>query len=388
MGYLPKKDTKQTPWWRRLLLGMALALLLLALVVGGWVGSNLALRHEEPKQLWTEADLPSLPAHEKNGWTTFNRESNSLGRVNSDVNKLVTSLHVSSHPSPSDAWKEVRSSESEIRTKTSDPSHRPWVELIGRTYAMPAFADACPLELEMDMKCNWLGLFRAHQLAELAMLTHALDGRWNEALVGTKRLAFGDAAFVQSSRSLLSQMIGIVNATHTVELVELLLAGYQQPNERRAEVNPSTWIELTTALSSVKRSDLTMERAVMAEYLLYVRGLDVIAEDPRKAGMDGWGSASGVFFDKGATLELLNQDFESLMEFTKKPGSPEPKRQRFTEGGLWWLRNPVGKLAMDLGRTDIVNFVKKGNRKADALISKRDAVLPKIEKAKKTPRFD
>lgn len=366
-------------WWRKLLLGGGVFVLIVVLVVGGWIGANVLLRANQPRELWTEADMPSLPAKQDNGWETFHAEAPRLGRVDADVGGLIKSFAVSSHGSAQDAWKQLLASEQQVRDAVSEPAHRPWIELIGRSYAKPAFADACPIDIGSD--CPWFMLFRAHQLAELAMCVHGIDGKWSDAFAGTERLARGDAALLRSARSLLAQMIALSAAQHTLELLELLLAGYEQAPRDDVGVAIETWKGLETALS-VGRGELGMERALMGEYILFVRALDVLEKDPAKAGVTRWGSAGRIFFDRGETLALMNEDFAPLMDYAKKPGSPPPLRREFAKGALWWLRNPIGRLALDMGRSDAVRLLDQGRTKADDWVAKRDALVVEMTRVR------
>jgi hypothetical protein len=365
--------------WRRVLLVAGLVVSLPLVGAGVWAGANLLGRESEPAHLWTEADLPKLPPDAENGWSAFADASRTLARP-SIPDGLASACDIVGHGDAKGAWTDAKRDRDAVADTVKDRDNREWIEVVSRSYAMPAFADTCPIDLEAD--CRSLPYYHAHQLAELALLNQALEGAWNEAFSGTRLLVDGDFAFVVSTRSLLNQMIAFANASRTLELLEVLLAGYQEAgnDENRRDADAATFDKLSSSLMKLERSELGIQRSVMGEYIFHVRTLKVVEDVPAQVQIaEGWGPMGRVFFDRGATLRLLNEDFEGVMAFANKPGSAPPERPRFTETSMWWLRNPVGKIVLDTGRATLIPVLEKGIKEADDLIIHRDALRKRID---------
>jgi len=364
-------------------IGAGLVVLLCLIAVGGWVGANALLHQEEPRELWTEKDMPPLPREAENGWWTF--ADGTSGLADADIPKPLTDLcGVAAEDAPT-AWRRVERRQDEIAEATRDPSNRPWIELLSRACAMPEFADACPIEAE-EM-CPALSFFRAHQAADLALLHRALSGRWDDAFSGTALLTRGDFAFAGSARTLIDQMVAFAMTSRLLDLLDVLLVGYDQRGEAEPGVRASTWQELEQSLARPDAADLSMRRCVMGEYIFAVRALDRVGRAPAKSGIaSNWGSLGILFFDRGGTLQLLNDEYRVVMEHAEGKGPPgrlPPKT--YTDDTMWWLGNPVGKMALDTLRAHIIPRIQEGRKKGAAITARREHIRKAVEARRAAP---
>ena len=359
--------------WRKVLLGVGLAVVLLFVAAGGWLGANLLLKDPQPALLWTEADLPALPPAPDNGWLVFSKKR--LGNPNVPSG-LALLCDGKGHPSDLAAWQEARRLRGDIVSVVSDASNEARIDALREAYRKPHFQDACPLDFEAD--CQWIPLLRAHQLVELSLLDRAMDGHFEQAFSGADLLAQGDLSFVVSSRTLVSQMVGFAIARRMMSLVDVLLAGYEDELADAQPVKTSTLESIRKRLSSLDPVGLSMRRSLIGEYQMVVRTLDLVEQSPSAAGIGGkWEPLAGLLYDRGATQRLINDEYRALMEFVEVPGTPEPVSKDATEGWGWWLRNPIGKQLKGLTSV-MAPTLARGRSDAEALILLRDAVIKRL----------
>ncbi len=361
--------------WRKVLLGAGLAVVLLLLAAGGWLGANLLLKDPQPTQLWSEADLPALPPASDNGWIVFSNRK--LGNPTIPAG-LASLCDGKAHPTPLAAWQEARSLRGEIVSVVSDSNNQARMDALRDAYLKPHFRDACPLDFEAG--CQWIPMLRAHQLVELSLLDRAMDAHFEEALSGVDLLAQGDVSFVGSSRTLVSQMVGFATVSRMMSLVSVLLAGFEDELAagRLVSVKASTLESIRERLSALDPAALTMRRSLVGEYQMVVRALDQVERSPSAAGIGGgWAPLAGFLYDRGATQRLVNEEYQALMKFVEVPGTPEPVSKDPTQPWGWWFRNPVGKQMYGLTSV-MAPTLARGKRDADGVILLRDAVVKRL----------
>ena len=92
-------------------------------------------------------------------------------------------------------------------------------------------------------------------------------------------------------------------------------------------------------------------KTVIAEYLYSVYLLEHIHYFPRAPS----GFARTIFYDPGHTLEMLNERFDKYVAYAKSNAAgPVPE---FPRKWNWFLRNPIGHLAIEATRGTIENRV-------------------------------
>jgi hypothetical protein len=358
---------------------LLLAALLLSLVAGAWLGANLLLQSAPPSALWTEADLPSPPAGADNGWTHFDRQARTRGHL-SLTYALAEVCTPSSRPGP-DRWREARILDGAIHEFLQDTSHAAWVQLLGDAMAKPVFADACPIAIDAD--CQHLKLLQAHRAYELSVIDAALDGRWNEVVQRSTLLARGDVRLASSPRSVLSQLISLAMVQRMLVMVEITLAGRREAESRgeRIEADLAPMRALHDALGALRMEDMDLRRCVIADYLFALEVLEVMEGGTGAFAYQDldWGPFGSAFFDKGATMQSLNNEFQPLAAFAQSPATaPAPVFATHTKSRLWWLRNPVGKLLLDGTRVDIADRIRKADLDRKEILKRRDALLALI----------
>jgi len=370
-----EKPRGESKLWRKVLLGAALALVLLLLAAGGWLGANLLLKDPQPALLWTEADLPALPPAPDNGWLVFSNKR--LGNPN--VSSSLTALcDGKAHPSALAAWQEARKLRGDVVAVVSDRGNEARIDGLREAYLEPQFRDACPLDIEAD--CPWIPLLRTHQLVELSLLDRAMDGHFEEAFTGADLLARGDLSFVVSSRTLVSQMVGFAIVRRMMSLVDVLLAGYEDElaADRPVSAKTSALESIRKRLSTLDPVELSMRRSLIGEYQMVMRTLDLVEQSPSAAGIGGrWEPLAGLLYDRGATQRMFNDEYRSLMEFVEVPGKPEPVSKDPTQQWGWWFRNPVGKQWHGLTSV-MAPMLARGKEDADDVILLSDAVIKRL----------
>ncbi len=385
---MSEKPGDETKLWRKVLLGAGLALVLVCLSAGGWLGANLLLKDPQPALLWTEADLPALPPASDNGWVVFSNKRLGNPTVSSSLTALCDGK---AHPSALAAWQEARRLRGDVVAVVSERGNQARIDGLREAYLKPQFRDACPLDIEAD--CPWIPLLRAHQLVELSMLDRAMEGHFEDAFAGADLLAQGDLSLIVSSRRLLSQMVGFAIVRRMMSLVDVLLAGYEDElaDDRPVSAKTSALESIRKRLSTLDPVELSMRRSLIGEYQMVVRTLDLVEQSPSAAGIGGrWEPLAGLLYDRGATQRRINDEYQALMEFVEVPGKPQPVSKDATEGWGWWLRNPIGKQLK--GLTSIMApTLARGKRDAADVILLRDAVIKRLaerietERARTTP---
>lgn len=356
---------------KKVLVGVALTAGLLLLATGGWVAATLLLRDPAPSLLWTEADLPALAPEADNGWHTLQKKSLPRPSVPSTVVRLCDPA---AHTTALDGWRAARTHRSDIVSAVSDPSNAAWIAALGEAYRKPHFQDACPLDFEKD--CRWIDGLHAHQLVELSVLDSAMEGNFELAFPGVRLLSQGDLSFVVSTRTLLSQMVAFVLLRRTLTLLDVLMAGHDDElaNHRPVAAPVPVLQEIRKQWVSLDPASLGMQRALVGEYTMMVKMVDLVEQSPSEYGVSPLG---GLLFDRADTLRTINDDYGLLKTFLEVPGTPLPELREPT-GPFWWLRNPIGKQLLQVAPVLAPTF-ERGKNEGKELLTLRDDVLKRLD---------
>jgi hypothetical protein len=329
---------------RRLLLIAAAVLAALALA---WLGLNLH-DHEPPAPLWTERDLPPLPAPEDNGWVVLHDRRGAFAGIDA-------------RPAE-DAVQTILGNPALLREHLADqlhPSEAAFEDLDeARAICREAFlerarfADACPLEI--GASCPAIEILRCHRLLHRQALADAAASRWDDVARTAERLLDRGLDHAGGARTFLGQAVALAALVEDLALAEAL--------PRWAE--PSALAGLRAPIAAITRERLRPELGAMGEYLLARRAL-VEMERAADTGLLG-----RLLFDPGETLASLNRCYAPVA------GGGMPTWQEHTAGFGWWMDNPIGDKLLDaLAAGEGASRMLLHSR--DEVIQKRDAALAK-----------
>lgn len=364
---------KKTPLWRRALRGVGWMLAGLFVLVVVWSVAQVALRRPRPALLFTEADFPKIPAAEENGWDVLKNEIRSIGEPQRPE-KEVTEL-CDAKSTVDDRWSRVEARAQKLSDIADDDTTKRWLTLVDKVAARPRFADACPITIEPDCP-RPIQLLALHQMQEAVVLQNALVQRWDDAFVRATKMLRVDIEFLPSARSTLSQAVARAHVHRSVKLVGVLLDGAAEENKqnRGPEAARVTQFarEVSLLLQKVRDEDMAPIRAVIAEYLFSAYVIEHLTDF--RGGQYSRGNF--ILYDPGHTLEMANERFEQYKVFARDPHAlPVPK---FPRSKTWFLRNPIGHLALEVTRAPLENHLPTITRDNQLLMQDRAALLERL----------
>lgn len=328
------------------LFGTILALLVM------WMGAQVLLRRPYPAMMFTQADLPPVPSATENGWEIFKNEirpTAQLKRVDKDVASLCDAKATFT-----DRWTRTTANAAKLATIARDDEIRKWMTIIDKAATFPHYADGCPIELQPQCP-RPLQLLNLHQMEEAVVLNDALTGHWEEAFTRTVNMLRMDDLFLPSARSVLGQAVARSHLHRSLKLVEVLLDGAVE--EKKAGRGPEAAQiaefarKIDPLVMRIQETDLSPMKIVVSEYLYSIHLLEHVNYFPEARSR----YLREIFYDPGHTVEMLNGRFETYVTFAKSNAAgPVPE---FPRKWNWFLRNPIGHLALEGTRGTIENRV-------------------------------
>lgn len=355
----------------RIVIGAIASVLILVLA---WVAAQLLLRRPYPPLLYTEADLPKLPASADNGWELLKNELHAVG----DLGRPAKEITEISDPKATftDRWTRATAQAQKLSNLARDEKTKQWLGVIDKVAAHPRFVDACPITFEPDCPRSLQFLY-LHQMQEAVVLHDALEHRWKEAFVRAEKMMRLDVEFLPSSRSILTQAISRAHVHRTMKLVDVLLDGValeKQPDQRPDAARLTQLAnDFGPLLNAIHEEDLAPLRAVIAEYLFSAYALDQLAHAP-KAGRFSRGSI--LLYDPGHALEMLNDRFRQYTAFAQRDGVGDAPQ--FPLSRLYFLHNPTGHLAVDATRGTLETHIPAIARDRALLLKDRQALRERL----------
>lgn len=313
----------------------------LAIAVAGWVASHHLSTRAAPKLLWTEADLPSLPASAENGWELLQRGSARL-----EDRDLSGDFKVAREAGD---WEAARRLEGRIAREVESRAFQQSSATLDAAFARPRFADACPATLTSD--CKTVHLLGYGQVAELAIAHAALRGEWEKALGRLSALLRTSLDFERSSRDLVSGSVAAAHRLGALELTRLVLEGAVREKAvlRRAR------LEAMTPPIEGPAGDANERRAVITEYLKFVSAIRMLAPAFRPEELrTSRGIAAALerlAMDPDDTLLRANAYYAAMMAAVDGGSTGSLPEPRFREGAVWWIHNPTGKMVLQTAAT-------------------------------------
>ncbi len=318
------------------------AALLAAILLG-----ILAVAHRVPwrgktRQLWSEKDLPALPAEPENGWILLHSASQKLvdderpGDLG-EVERLD--------------WPRVKALAHEIRQFTSDPTVRSQAASARDALASPYFADACPLDVRS--RCQHLKLERLHDIVTLAVLADALSGKWDEALLTAATLLRADLEMMRTSRTAVSALGARRMVRKDLRCLGVLFDGIESEGPKGAANHRARVALIASMLETKTQPDAAPSRAVIAEYVCVTRAIRTVSDVAGfKVGAD-W--VMLPYLDGEHAIALANTYFEALMRFAESPSTRAPPGlRRYSRERLgWWAYDAGGKMLLDAVLVDL-----------------------------------
>ena len=353
------------PRWRRAVQSVGWVLAGLVVVMLIWVTVQVLLRRPHPALLFTEADLPKLPKAGENGWEVLRTEMHAI-RDPQRPDKEMTEI-CDAKATFEDRWARAEARASKLSDVAQDEQTKKWLAVADKASANPRFADACPISFEPDCPTP-LQLLALHQLQEAVVLHDALGSRWDDALARTKRMMRVDVDFLPSGRSTLSQAIARAHVHRSIKLVDVLLVGAVREKERGPDGARLVAFarEIDATIAKIREDDMAPLRAVIAEYLFSAYAIDYLTTSTHGR----YRQASDFLYDPGHTLEMLNEQFEQYAAFARAGGTGKPPE--FQRKWNWFLRNPVGHLALGATHGTLENHIPTISRDRASLLKDRE----------------
>lgn len=304
--------------------------------------------------LWTEADLPPIPAAEENGWSL---------ELFEDVPCIPPALKNLPY---APEWAEVSSNGDDLRAFLNQPEVTALLERIAEAQRRDRFVNACWGRLDEQSSCEGLAGYHALQIVRLSVLAAALDGRWVEVFARTNRLLRAELDYAGHSRDFLVQTVGNVSVLGTLSMTDLLLKG--------AEAGDGSAMEglskLAATLESIEASTFDVTGAFKGEYVvLHDPLVDTFALAQRGAAP----------MDFRHTRRFLDGYMLGAMEFVASGEGAPPDPPRLTKSLGWWSYNPIGKMMLDLLLPDVSEF-KKFIQIRESILDKRQCLLETIRR--------
>jgi len=343
-------------------------LLFVAVMVALLIGVNRT--GSVPPPLWSQSDLPTVPSPADNGWIVLQKGMRSAGRL--DIPSAALSIcRADSAASAEDRWKTLEREKLVVEKFLAEPATVDVLRLVGEASGKREFADAC--EVDAMTSCPFLSLLRAHNAAELKVLLDAHENRWSVTWLAAVRLLGMDLGHLKSARTGFSNMAAIASTSRTVELLALLAHRYERRPDGTVAADPEVLAGPGAMLDSLSVDGLTMERAVVTEYLFLLSAIDAIQDDPSAAGISHrrWDPLFRGFFDPAATRAELNQYYSTLGAFARSPGKAHPPPPpNLRSGSLWWVHNAAGKLVLEQGLADFGDVIAQYETRKSALAAR------------------
>ncbi len=354
-----------TKRWTR---DIATVLLGVALLGACWAISHRVPWSGHAVSLWSEKDLPPLPAEGENGWVLFHSTAATLGK---DIppRELRDALdHLE--------WARAMALAEPIRQLADDPAVRSQNVAAQAALASRRFADACAIDLEA--RCRYLELTRLHDVVALGALADALGGRWNEAFGRTGNLLRADLDLMRTSRSAVSALTVRRSVRKDLRLVGVLLDGIESGAPDHLAKQRATVASVGSVLDAGVEPATDVRRAIIAEYVyvtMAVRRISVSAAS--RVGRAWW---MPLVLDTERTGEIANTYFEELMRFGESPSTREPPTlAHFSHRHFgWWAYNAGGKLLLDAALVDLVPAIRDMEKQKVEIEATRNALRQRV----------
>ncbi len=299
---------------RRVLRGAVGLLLILAALAVVFLAVNLTGDQPGPP-LYTAADLSEAPPAEINGWAMLRNVRLARDESVEAARKLAAKALIT----------EVSATEFAAQRSARDRSLTTALDTCDAAFDQPRFADACPMDIETQ--CPHFVTFECQRLIAYRTLDLAAAGDTEEAVRLADRLLAKTIDHAQTGRGMLGQTVAQTNLSDAMTLIGVVA--------RWLGREPAA--PLLTRLRELDPGSLRPDLALVGEYVLNLRAIDHI----RSSGgedLPGW------LLDEGATREILDDAYRRAAG----GGAFEVPIQ--TEGLVWWVHNPAGKLLLDTMR--------------------------------------
>lgn len=340
----------------RLLVVVALVLLLLP--PGLYLGINAALRGPAPAPAYTERDLPALPPAEENGWAVVAANGHRAFRgIDTPTPLLALCRHEDETAERIPPYSEVTAKLDAMRAFVAERDHEAALAELHRALEKPSFVDACSLEVGSD--CPLTELARAHHLAESEVMLAFAEGRTVAAFEEASRLFRASLSYASAPRSPVAAVLGVTVLRRDVELGARLASGLDAsawPRTPELEAAVRGYLAPYEALAS---APLSMRSGIVGDYVSMRSMVLPILEGRGASGTDlGLLGRVRAFTDPRDSMRRLDRYYVALVAFAAGHGRatpPTPDSGAHARG--WWLRNPGGKLLLDLGMSNMAPTV-------------------------------
>ena len=338
-------------------------LLVLGLIVV--VGLGLARKAELPPPLWTEADLPPVPAADANAWTLVAGRAPS-GELQVALDELPPIYRDEGEGWDAQElarlWTELEDGAFPRRRVMARAESVELIALLDSARARPHFVLRCE-----SYDCQVIDWHSLHGFAIAHALNLALDEQQHEALAFGLDLLRLDQAHSEGASSWLSLVLSLRHLDETLQLLELLV---QQPG---AEPSQAQLSGLAQAVGELELDSPALEPAVIGEYLVLMAMFEeALGEQPEG------GATRNMGLDLVRTRELIDERFELRHagalagDVRAAVGVGEPPVK---DGPLWWLSNPTGKTMVETMIYFNENMAESIETDLAALREQRELVL-------------
>lgn len=340
----------------RIVLVVALALLLLP--PGLYLGINAALRGPAPPPAFTERDLPTLPPPDTNGWAVVAENDHRAFRgIDTPTEVLALCRHEDETADRIPPHSEVTARLEVMRAFVARRVHEAAVAELHRALEKPTFVDACSLAIGAD--CPLTELARAHHLGESEVLIALVEGRGVEAIDEAGRLFRASLSYAGAPRSPVAAVLSVTLLRRDVELGARLVAGLEASAAPRTPELEAAVRAYAARYDQLAEAPLSMRTAIVGDYVSMRSMVLPIFEGGGAAGTDlGLLGRVKVFTDPRDSMRRLDRYYVAMVAFAGGHGRatpPMPDSGAHARG--WWLRNPGGKTLLDLGMSNMAPTV-------------------------------
>ena len=353
-------------------------LIAVAAVLVVWLGMNLWHR-PVPKPLFTEANLPPVPAADTNGYADLYNDQ----VYNEFSGKDLCDANMFRNAAAMEVFLDkTRDEYNFAKTLAARDDVKKMLGLYREIITKPVFADMVQPDVRDARKFSvFLAL---HNTITDAAITSMQEKKYGAGFKLMKDQLNLNIQYFKSARSMTDYLVSLHAYEKSLDILKSMLA-QSGPKGSIAGSAVSTCREISDMLQSFNSRAVPLGPIVMFEYVLsWKQTFNPGIEHPEASTYQGMKRRALVFFDRGLTQRLYDEQWKKVYDLTQKPGDVDLlainqlQEQRYTTKRFWWFHNAVGKKYLDSIPLSIYQLFQESKSVNDSVARKQGEIINMI----------
>jgi hypothetical protein len=346
-----------------------------AMVIVVWLGMNLR-KHPVPKPLFTEVNLPAVPAEDSNGYAYIydNQIFNEYAPKDiSDINLLRNAASIELF------LDKTRGEYTVAKTLAERDDVKKMMGLYRDIVKKPLFADMVKPDAGDSQKNRvYIAL---HNSITASLVVRMQGKKYNEAFRLLKEQLNLNIQYSKSARSMANYTTSMQTYDKSLSILKSMLNQFSG-NAKMGNESVAACREIADMMRAFNPQNVPLAQIVVFEYInLWKQKFDPAIQHPEAPVYQGMKYKALVFFDRGLTHQLFDERWKKLYECAKNPTDNnlnevrKIQEQRYTDRRFWWFHDAVGKKYLDSIAIPVYQLFQESKNWTNAINQKQGEIL-------------